>query len=161
MSLVPPLRSLVIAGLAAEIAFEAYAWLVSPLVFGVVLQPANLVVALAQIWLGLALPYWVGFLVHFTIGAVGFSVFVLMVHLSLRLHIMFAGALAGVVLWFIAQGVLAPAVGRSFMMGFGAYTQSSFVGHVGMTMVVAFVLLKLGTSGTNGWVPKSSGASGQ
>jgi len=160
MSPIPSLRNLAIAGLAAELAFEAYAWFVSPLVFGVILQPANLVVALAQVWLGLALPYWVGFLVHFTIGAVGFSVFVLLVHLSLRLHIMISGALAGVVLWFIAQGLLAPVVGRSFMMGFGAYTQSSFVGHVGMTMVVAFVLLKLGASGTNGRALKSPSASG-
>lgn len=160
MSPIPSLRNLIVAGLAAELAFEVYAWFVSPLVFGVVLQPANLVVALAQIWLGLALPYWVGFLIHFTIGAVGFSVFVLLVHLSSRLHIMLSGALAGVALWFIAQGMLAPAVGRSFMMGFGAYTQSSFVGHVGMTMVVAFVLLKLGTSEKTGEALKRTGASG-
>jgi len=45
-----------------------------------------------------------------------------------------SGVLAGIVLWFVAQGVLAPLMGRSFMMGFGSYTQSSFVGHVGMTI---------------------------
>jgi len=34
-------------------------------------------------------------------------------------------------------------MGRSFMMGFGTYTQSSFVGHVGMTIVIAMVWQKL------------------
>jgi hypothetical protein len=53
--------------------------------------------------------------------------------------------LSGVILWFIAQGLLAPVVGRSFMMGFGTYTQSSFIGHVGMTVVIALIYHRLTT----------------
>ncbi|PVB60766.1 hypothetical protein [Labrenzia sp. 011] len=137
------LRNLLVAGLLAEVAFEGYAWFISPLIFGVVLQPANLIVALANIGLGVSLPYWIGFLVHFSIGAIGFSSFVLVTHLVTRMNLILSGAIAGLVLWFVAQGLLAPVVGRSFMMGFGAYTQSSLVGHVGMTLIAGFVLLKL------------------
>lgn len=137
------LRNLIIAGLAGEIAFEAYAWLISPLLFGTALAPANLIVALAKLIFGLEIPYAAGFVVHFTVGAIGFSVFVWLVHLLTRTRWVLSGAIAGVVLWFIAQGILAPLVGRSFMMGFGPYTQSSFIGHVGMSMLIAFVMLKL------------------
>lgn len=139
------LKHLALAGFAGEIAFEAYAWLLSPLLFGVALAPANLIVALANVTLGLSLPYWAGFIVHFTIGVVGFSGFVLLTHLVTKANLILSGAIAGFVLWFIAQGLLAPAVGRTFMMGFGAYTQSSFVGHVGMATLMGFVLLKLNT----------------
>ncbi|MEO9778370.1 MAG: hypothetical protein ABJH07_19225 [Sedimentitalea sp.] len=140
------LRNLILAGLAGEIAFEAYAWLVSPLLFGVALGPANLIVALGNITAGIALPYWAGFIIHFMIGAVGFSTFVWITHLITKANLILSGAIAGFVLWFVAQGVLAPAVGRSFMMGFGAYTQSSFIGHVGMATLMGYVLLKLGSS---------------
>jgi len=138
------LKNILIAGLIGEIAFEAYAWLLSPLLFGVSLAPANLVVALAGTVLGVTLPYWLGFVLHITIGIVGFAAFVVLTHLLTKTHLVISGAIAGFVLWFVAQGLLAPVVGRTFMMGFGAYTQSSFIGHVGMSMVVGFVLLRLG-----------------
>ena len=63
------LETTILAGLAGEIAFELYAWLISPLLFGVALAPANLIVALSKLTLDIALPYWAGFLVHFLIGA--------------------------------------------------------------------------------------------
>ena len=136
---------MIIAGLVGEIAFEAYAWLLSPLLFGVALAPANLIVALSNMTLGLSLPYWLGFVVHFSIGAVGFSAFVVLTHWLTRTSLILSGAIAGFVLWFVAQGILAPVVGRTFMMGFGTYTQSSFIAHVGMTILMGFVLVKLGT----------------
>lgn len=139
------LANLIIAGLVGEIAFEAYAWLISPLLFGVVLAPANLIVALSDMTLGINLSYWAGFVVHFSIGAIAFSAFVLLTHLVTRTNLILSGAIAGIVLWFIAQGLLAPLVGRTFMMGFGAYTQSSFFAHLGMTTLIAWVLLKLDT----------------
>ena len=137
------LRNLLIAGLAGEIAFEVYAWLISPLLFGVSLAPANLVVALIQLTLGVTVPYWTGFLVHFMIGAVGFAAFVWLTHRASRTNLILSGAIAGLILWFVAQGLLAPAVGRTFMMGFGAYTQSSFIGHVGMAALMGYVLVAL------------------
>ena len=136
-------RNLMLAGLAGEISFEIYAWLISPLLFGVSLAPANLVVALIKLALGATVPYWVGFLVHFMIGAAGFAAFVWLTHLVSRTNLILSGAIAGFILWFVAQGLLAPVVGRTFMMGFGAYTQSSFIGHVGMASVMGFVMLAL------------------
>ena len=140
------LRNLLIAGIAAEITFEIYAWLLSPLLFGVALAPANLMVALTGMAFGVTLPYWAGFVMHVVVGVVGFSSFVLLTHFATRLNLILSGALAGVILWFVAQGILAPVVGRSFMMGFGAYTQSSFVGHVGMSLVAGYMLARLGTT---------------
>ena len=136
-------RTLFLAGLIGEIAFEAYAWLISPMLFGVALAPANLIVALANVTLGQSLPYWAGFVVHSLIGIFGFSAFVWLTHLFTKANLLLSGAIAGFALWFVAQGLLAPAVGRSFMMGFGAYTQSSFVAHVGMALVMGVVLRKL------------------
>lgn len=138
------LKNLAIAGLGGELAFEAYAWLISPLIFGVTLEPTNLVVALTNIVLGLSIPYWLGLVIHVLVGAFGFAAFVAATHLVTRTHLIVSGVFAGLVLWFIAQGFLAQVVGRTFMMGFGAYTQSSFIGHVGMTTLMALVLTKLG-----------------
>jgi len=138
-------RDLLAAGLIGQLAFEAYAWLVSPILFGVTLEPANLVVALAHVVAGISLPYWLGFVLHFAIGT-GFAALVYAVHQILRVNLIAAGAAVGLGLWFLAQGGLAQAVGRAFMMGFGAYTQSSLVAHVGMTTLMAFVLLRLTTA---------------
>ena len=138
-------RNLLIAGLVGQIAFEAYAWLISPLLFGVTLQPTNLVVALAEVMFDFDLPHWAGFGVHFAIGAIGFSSLVLLTHLVTKANLILSGLGVGVGLWFLAQGFLAQAVGRTFMMGFGAYTQSSFVAHVGITTLMAFTLSKLAT----------------
>lgn len=135
--------AIVAAGAVAGIAFELYAWLVSPLLFGVRLAPANLVIALTQIATGLQISYVVAFVLHILTGVLGFSALVYGLHRASGLGFYLSGLLSGVGLWFVAQGILAPIVGRSFMMGFGAYTQSSFVGHVGMCLVLGMVLHKL------------------
>ncbi|MEP1766607.1 MAG: hypothetical protein ABJJ53_08200 [Sulfitobacter sp.] len=133
------IKSLALAGLIGEIAFEAYAWLISPILFDVSLQPSKLVMALTKIFTGLDIPYGVAFVLHFLIGAFGFASVVLLFKHFTKLSHVASGFAAGVLLWFVAQGVLAPVVGRSFMMGFGSYTQSSFVGHVGMCVLMAFL----------------------
>ncbi|KIN64298.1 hypothetical protein Z946_3189 [Sulfitobacter noctilucicola] len=135
-----PIIPLLIAGVIGEVAFELYAWLLSPALFGPSLEPANLVIALTRLTTGMELSYGVAFPVHFVIGAVGFSFFLWIVYRLTGLGLILSGALAGVILWFVAQGILAPIVGRDFMMGFGPYTQSSFVGHVGMCILMALVL---------------------
>ena len=130
----------VLGGLIAQIAFEAYAWLVSPLVFGPKLQPAFLVIGLFEKYLGITLSYVVAFSLHALIGVIGFGIFTLLFYRVFRGRAILSGLFSGVVLWFIAQGVLAPAMGREFMMGFSPYTQSSFVGHVGMTLIIALLV---------------------
>ncbi|WP_108818781.1 hypothetical protein [Pseudovibrio sp. Alg231-02] len=142
-SLVTLLPTLLLAGVIGETAFEAYAWFVSPLLFGPVLEPAYLVTALANKLFGLSIPYGLAFLIHFSVGAIVFPLAVLAVHQVTRLRFWISGVVAGVLLWYIAQGMLAPFIGRSFMMDFGAYTQSSFLGHVGMAVVMALVFMKV------------------
>ncbi|MFU1478464.1 hypothetical protein ACM25N_12455 [Roseovarius sp. C7] len=48
-----------------------------------------------------------------------------------------AGLIWGFVLWAVAQGVLAPLVGRGFMMGFVSYTWASLLAHMLYGLVVA------------------------
>lgn len=134
------LLPILLSGLIGEIVFEAYAWLVSPLLFGFALQPSNLVIALAAKLFGLSLDHSTAFVVHFLVGSLGFGLFVFLVRVTLNLRVWMTGTVAGIALWFVAQGLLAPFIGRSFMMNFGPYTQSSFIGHVGMTLVMAFLL---------------------
>ncbi|MBB5722145.1 putative membrane protein YagU involved in acid resistance [Loktanella ponticola] len=133
------IKHLAIAGLAAEILFEFYAWIISPVLFGVTLQPSNLVIALTKIATGVTLPHAGAFVLHFLIGAFGFVAFVYLTKMVTKLGYIASGFVSGLALWFIAQGILAPVVGRTFMMGFGTYTQSSFVGHVGMTLIAAVI----------------------
>ena len=136
------LKALAYAGLIGEITFEAYAWLVSPILFGVKLEPANLVIGLTKALSGLQLPYAAAFTIHFLIGAFGFATVIYLLKKLTRFSHLGAGVAAGLLLWFVAQGMLAPLMGRTFMMGFGSYTQSSFIGHVGMTVVIALLWKK-------------------
>ncbi len=132
--------AVLVAGLAGEIIFELYAWLVSPAVFGPSLQPSKLVMAIIAKISGLSVPYPLAFVLHFGIGSVGFGVFVFLWRQLMPGRVFLAGLVAGLVLWFVAQGLLAPFIGRPFMMEFGTYTQSSFVGHVGMTLIMSYLM---------------------
>lgn len=134
------IMSITLAGLIGEIAFELYAWLVSPVLFGVILQPSNLVIAITSKLTGLQMSKALAFPVHFLIGSLGFGLFVYATRLLMPARVWLTGFVSGLVLWFVAQGILAPFIGRSFMMDFGTYTQSSFVGHVGMTLLMAHLL---------------------
>lgn len=133
-------RAILVAGVFGEIAFEFYALVISPVIFSLTLQPAKLVMAIASKLTGLELPIAVAFPIHFLIGSIGFGVLVYLARKFVTQNVWLSGGLVGVSLWFVAQGVLAPFVGRSFMMDFGPYTQSSFVGHVGMTLIIAYLL---------------------
>jgi len=136
----PIILSIVLAGLIGEIVFELYAWFVSPVLFGVVLQPSNLVIAITSKLTGMQISKTVAFPVHFLIGSLGFGLFVYATRLIMPARVWLTGFISGLILWFVAQGMLAPFIGRSFMMDFGTYTQSSFVGHVGMTLLMAHLL---------------------
>lgn len=135
--------SIVLAGLIGEIAFEIYAWLISPILFDVILQPSNLVIAMTSKLTGLQMSKALAFPVHFLIGSLGFGLFVFAMRLIMPSRVWLTGFVSGLALWFVAQGILAPFIGRSFMMDFGTYTQSSFVGHVGMTLLMAHLLAAL------------------
>ncbi|WP_245510698.1 hypothetical protein [Antarcticimicrobium sediminis] len=157
------LLSILLAGLIGEVAFEFYAWVISPLLFGVALQPSNLVIAMTAKLTGVQISHAVAFPAHFMIGSLGFGAFVYLVRLVMPARVWRTGFVAGLVLWFVAQGLLAPFIGRSFMMGFGSYTQSSFIGHVGMTLLMAHLLAAFlkGTSGAKGALVGASATSAE
>lgn len=134
------IKAVVLAGVIAETMFELYAWFVSPILFDQVLQPSNLVIAIARMTLGIDLPHGAAFVIHALIGSIGFASCVYLVRRISKLTCLIAGLLTGVLLWFVAQGILAPFIGRPFMMEYGAYTQSSFIGHVGMCAIIAVIL---------------------
>lgn len=136
-------KKVVLAGVVGEIVFEAYSWLLSPIFFGPILEPAKLVTAIVAKISGVMLPYGPAFVIHFLMGAVVFALFVYFMNGVLRKGYVLAGLVTGLVLWFTAQGILAPFIGRPFMMEFGAYTQSSFIAHTSMMMVIGFVMSRL------------------
>ncbi len=137
------IRNIVAAGIVGELVFEIYAWFISPVLFGKTLEPANLVTATIKKIFSLEIPYELAFVIHSLVGSIGFGLFVYLVHRLVRVNYILSGFIAGVSLWFVAQGLLAPFIGRSFMMDFGSYTQSSFIGHVGMSIIISLMLKKL------------------
>ena len=100
---------------------------------------------LLQKYIGIGVSYPVSFGIHAFIGAIGFGLFTLVFYKVLNGRAILSGVIAGFILWFVAQGILAPAMGRDFMMGFGAYTQSSFVAHIGMALIIT-LFIKWGLS---------------
>lgn len=138
-------KLLIVSGLIAQAAFEIYAWFISPVLFGPTLQPAKLIMGLNAKYLGIDLPYAVAFVMHIATGVFAISAVTLLVYQLLKSRAILSGVAGGVLLWFVAQGILAPAMGRPFMMGFGPYTQSSFVAHVGFSLIVTlFVSWRMG-----------------
>lgn len=144
------LLALLAAGIAGEIAFELYAFGASPLLFGLTLEPARLVAGLAGKVLGLELSYGAAFAIHVLAGAVLFP----LGYLAFRRIVpigspVLAGLAWGLVLWAIAQGLLAPLVGRPPFMGFGAYTWSSLLAHPVLAVVTAVVFHRLSGAAVN------------
>ena len=136
-------RKVVLAGFIGELFFETYAWLVSPVLFGPTLEPARLVTEIVDRVTGVSLPYGPAFAIHSFVGAVIFAFLVFFAQKITHRSYVMTGFVTGLILWFVAQGILAPFVGRSFMMDFGTYTQSSFVAHTCMLVVIGFVLSKV------------------
>ena len=137
------LKKIIFAGFIGELFFEIYAWLISPAIFGPTLEPARLVTGVVDKVLGFTLPYGPAFVIHSLIGTVFFALLVFFMQKIIRKSYIVSGFFTGLILWFVAQGILAPFVGRSFMMDFGSYTQSSFVAHTCMLVVIGFVLSKV------------------
>lgn len=90
------IKAVVLAGVIAETMFELYTWFVSPILFDQVLQPSNLVIAIARMTLGIDLPHGAAFAVHALIGSVGFATYVYLVRRIRKLTFPIAGQLTGV-----------------------------------------------------------------
>jgi len=132
------------AGIAGELVFEAMAFLVAPALLGQPMQPAYLVMALARTLAGLEIGLLGGWAGHLLAGAVVFPLGYLGFRRLTGLKgWLVPGLLWAVCLWVIAQGVLAPIVGRPFMLGFVPYTWASLAVHAVYMLTVAGVLHRL------------------
>lgn len=131
------LSRIILAGLAGEAVFEALAWGAAPLLVGQPTRPALLVQALAANVLGVGIGPGAGFAIHLLVGVVLFPAGYAALRLRLPVAPLALGALYGVVLWFLAQGMLAPMAGRPFMLGFAPYSMVSLGFHLAYAMTVA------------------------
>ncbi len=140
----PLIAVLLIAGVTAEIVFESFGLLLAPVLFGFQMEPANLVIGLIKTFTGVQVSYTTAYVLHLCVGAIVFPTgYVLLRRTMLaRLPWVAAGLIWGVILWFIAQGILAPMMGRAFMMDWVPYTWASLIAHPTMTVVIAFVWYK-------------------
>lgn len=132
------------AGVVGEVVFEVLALIVAPMVLGTAMKPALLVGALAGVLAGGAISSATAWLGHVLAGAVLFPVGYVLFQRYFGLRPWpLAALLYAVLLWFIAQGVLAPIAGRPFMLGFVTYTWASLAVHMIYVQVVAFTLHRL------------------
>jgi hypothetical protein len=132
------------AGIVGEMVFEILALAVAPPLLGQAMQPALLVGALAQSLFGVQIAGATGWIVHLLAGAVLFPMgYVVFARALNGLGWPVAAILYAVLLWLLAQGVLAPLAGRPFMLGFGAYTWASLVVHALYVLTVAAVLNRM------------------
>ena len=141
----PLIAVILIAGIAAEIAFESFGLLLAPVLFGFQMEPANLVIGLIKTFAGIDASYAVAYAIHLCVGAIVFPTGYVLLRKTIlaRLPWVVAGVIWGVILWFTAQGILAPLMGRAFMMDWVPYTWASLIAHPMMAVVIAFVWHKL------------------
>lgn len=141
----PLIAVLLIAGVAAEIAFESFGLLLAPTLFGFQMEPANLVIGLIKSFTGVNVSYTAAYVLHLCVGAIAFPTGYVLLRKTILTHVpwVVAGLIWGLILWFIAQGILAPLMGRAFMMDWVPYTWASLIAHPMMTVVIAFVWYKL------------------
>lgn len=129
------------AGIVGEVVFEVLALIVAPIVLGTAMKPALLVGLLAGELVGAPVSAASGWIGHLFAGAVLFPVGYVLFSRFFRLRPWpLAAVLYAILLWFIAQGVLAPMAGRPFMLGFVTYTWASLVVHAIYMLAVAGTL---------------------
>jgi hypothetical protein len=137
------IRALLLAGLAGQAVFETVALFLMPVLFGMPLMPALLVVTLGQTLLGLQLPMLAGWIGHLAAGTVLFPFAWLALRRATGWPAAASGAALGIALWLFAQGLLAPLAGRPFMLGFVPYTWASLGAHLAYAIAVALVFDRL------------------
>lgn len=135
----PVVFTVLVAGLFGQLAFEIYAWIISPAIFAVTLEPAALLMGLLRNLFGIEMSYTQAFLIHFFVG-ISFSLLVAGMAYVTRLGFVVSGVITGVILWFIAQGILAPLVGFRFLIDFNINAQSALIAQVGMATIMGLLL---------------------
>ncbi|PQO23924.1 hypothetical protein C2I36_05645 [Rhodobacteraceae bacterium WD3A24] len=139
------------AGLAGEAVFEILALIVAPAVLGTPMMPAMLVAGLGGSIFGATVPMPLAWALHLLAGAVVFPLGYLALCRAMGARSwVLPGLVWALILWVIAQGLLAPMVGRPFMLGFIPYTWASLAVHAAYSLTVAAVFYRLATGAGRG-----------
>jgi hypothetical protein len=137
----PPLGLLLLAGLAGAAVFEFIALVLAPAVLGHPIMPARLVANLGAVLTGVEWPMLAGWIGHLAAGIVVFPLgYLALLRLSGLRPWLAGGAIWGVVLWLLAQGVFGPAAGGPFMSGFSSFMFVSLAVHLAYAVAVALAL---------------------
>jgi hypothetical protein len=140
-SIALPAGSAITAGIIGEAVFEVVGLLIMPALLGMPLKPALLVASLFGSVAETDLPMPIAWAIHLFAGVVVFPLGYLIFRRITNLRPWaLAGALWGVLLWLLAQAILAPLAGRPFMLGLIPYTWAALIAHILYTPTVAFVL---------------------
>lgn len=136
------LRTIVIAGLAADVTWEIWARLITPLWVGGPLEPA----ALVQSVFGLN-NLLLAEMIHAVVGIIFYPIGYLFIARPLQrlivpnLPLVLTGIGFGIGLWIFALYVMAHLIaGLPAFLGFVTLTWASLVGHILFGLVVAFVV---------------------
>ena len=134
------------AGLVAEVFWEIWARMITPILIGGPLQPAALVLSLFRLDPSY---FWLGELIHFVTGfAIYPAAYVLMFRRILPGGVVARGAVYGVLLWVFALGICAPLAGLPLFLGFIPLAYASLAGHTafGLLLVLTYERLKTARS---------------
>lgn len=155
------LGRLVAGGLAGLITWEMFARLLTPLVLGGPLEPAALIISLAQNLFGVSPGRLPAEAVHYLTGIVFYP----LAYLALRRRCSFGsvvdGLLWGVITWVLALGVFAPAAGLPFMLGWLPLTWMSLLGHLAYGTIAVGLFHRLRWRAASSPTPAGRAARGQ
>ncbi len=138
------LLTLVAAGGVGELALEFFAWWIVPATLGKPMRPDVLVADLARSLLHVDISVVLAVSLHLAAGILIFPLLFVVARAAIGFKTtLIPAAVYGVILWLVAQAVLAPLAGRPVMLGWIANTWASLVGHVLYAVVFAHALVWL------------------
>jgi hypothetical protein len=136
------LRNAVIAGIAADITWEIWARVITPIFVGGPLEPAALILSV----FGLSPEYrTLAEILHVLTGVLFYPLgYVLVARHVLRFGWLADGVLWGIALWVFALGIMAGIfAGLPLFLGFIPLTWMSLIGHVLMAVVFVWLFHRL------------------
>ena len=140
------------AGGIGELVLEFFAWWVVPATLGKPMRPDILVADIARSLLNIDISVVLAATIHLLLGVLIFPLLFVVARAVIGFKTtLIPAAIYGVILWAIAQMILAPLAGRPFMLGLIPYTWASLVGHVLYAVVIAYAIARLsvGTADKN------------
>ena len=136
--------AVLIAAVAALIAWEIFARAIAPAWIGGPLQPTGLAKSLFGNVLGLPLSQTAAQAVHIATGLIAYPAAYLLASRVVSLGWFTDGLILGAATWFFAIGIVAPVSGLPFLLGMGAMMWAALVGHLvyGLVVTGGFVLAR-------------------